>query len=348
MNAFKESKKCSIMNNVLTFAIIFVNFFSSCSDGGDGIEPLPPPPTPPIVKDTIWSNYLSPSFNLLKDSVWENNNGHSYYVKSRLFYFDQKSRANCFLGQLVNSDLKHNKTTESVKSGLKYYPLMCGGLDTLVFKIELPSTNSMDSILQVINKYNIENHPVTFIYNEDEYKSPKELYLLFSYNNLRMDSLIYNEKYNKVQMNKKNGYIYTSTELHYTLYIDTPRQLLMNEYIIDEFDKSKIAYIKSIGYGKIKYLLVETDFTKEQVKQSLTKVKNKEALTIEESSILSTSNIYMITVDSDGINKVKGEKDVIDNFYHNKEYKTTELYCTFSQYTDNSASEIQRIIDFQH
>lgn len=331
------------MNRFLMLFSIIILLLSSCSDDPNHIEP--PPPIPPVSHDTIWSDYLSPSYNLIKDSVWSKGEGCSYFVSAIKFYFNQDSRKNCFLGMLVNKDFDSNETINSIDSDLIYNKIICVGLDTLVFDMDFPNSYSMDSICGIIEKKYVQDELAAIGYNEYEYNTPKELYLKFAYNNIRLDSLIYNKGYNEAQMSKKHGYIFCVTQLYFDLSMDLPNQLVINEELIDKYDKSELSFVKSIWYGKMKYLVIESDYTRSEIKQCLSKMKNKEIMSQKEETIISTSLLSLITIDSNGNNVIKGGKEVINEYYINNSNDITGLFCTFSSYSENSVSEIKRKID---
>ncbi|WP_288207318.1 hypothetical protein [uncultured Parabacteroides sp.] len=334
------------MNKYLVIFNVLILLLVSCNDVPGYIEPpTPPNPEPPASQDTVWSNYLSSSYNLIKDSVWSEGDGCSFWVSSRKFYFNEESRSNCFLGMLVDTNFDSSETAKSVNSDLVYNKTAFVG-DTLVFEINSPSSNSMDSVCRIMNENYIKGELGALGYNEYEFNSPKELYLKFVYNNLRMDSLLYGSNYTEIQMTRKSGYIFSTLQLYYNLAIDIPKDLVINKDVIEECNRSDLAYIKSIWYGKMKYLVVETNYSKGDIKSCLTKIKNNEILSINEQTIVSTSLFSLITVTSKGNNVINGGLEVVEEYYNNKSDDITALYCTFSNFMDNSVSDILRKIDF--
>lgn len=307
-------------------------------------------------KKMEWQAFPVSSFNSVEYILGSNNTERTYTFDADYLFINPNIDKNIFIGNLINSKFEINTSLTEYK-GYTYNPITISA--SIIYKKDLsivqmmdtPSKNALDTFVQKI----IDSKPTqneTFIYTNGavKYYSYRQLHLLGVGNlGLNLDEIISGYSYQEQEMAKKTGLVYSFKQTLFTIDMDVPEKLLKEEVKQEDLANGGFSYISSISYGRIGFLLVESDADADKLKTVVDKVIDNKMLTTDDNIILNELEAYYVYFDEGHtLKKVTGKADVIKKYF----FGTTALGkniqpLTFSvsNYPDNAIKSISFSLD---
>lgn len=172
-----------------------------------------------------------------------------------------------------------------------------------------PSKVQTDAMASKIIKNQPEKKREFWLGSPKQFGSYREL-TFWSMGNIGIDMsrLISGGSYKEKEMTKRTGFLYEYSQSLFNITADFPKYgKLINEKLDKSFIKENdLLYILSVDYGRVAYLIVETDDNEKVVDELVEKVTKGESLTNDEISTLATYNICYFYYTSD--NEIHMEK----------------------------------------
>lgn len=278
-----------VMKKVYLLLALSLACCFSCSKD-DGLEPEPPvvvPEPEPDPEPIVWKNYLS-GVDLVKDSVWADGKGETFIVENTSFSaFALRDhywlKNGIYPGLVIDVDPDRTPIMKPV-SDVEYNPVTFSswpfvGAVTTEHPVESMCTEMKEKVLAASDQINSFSTA-----SGQDYHSAKELYMLFASKGMRMDSLINGREYPNREMKEKNGVLYSFEYTAFTIVMDLPQsgQLLKK----DPESYTSLKYIKSISYGVIGCMTIESDSTCASIKAVVNRVKDGKELTEAENTLI--------------------------------------------------------------
>ena len=278
-------------------------------------------------------------------------------IKSKLYtfvsnetYINENSSSLIYIGSVIYNEAKDLSSIKA-PSGLKYNEIEYGALynKELYFTKSEPSLSETNKIFQKI-KSSTALQNASFIYSSPiTFHNHKELHFLGMKNTgLQLDSIFSNLKYNSCDMEYKNGLIYKYYNEVATITMDYPTNgIIKNNYITT--DKDKMAYVNSITYGRVSYMILEFNSNNDLIKNIVKKMYKGEKLSEEETKSISQVAVCILRFDDNMHPKItKGNSELISDFYKNS-ISTSITHITFSALSikDNSNYGITFHVDMR-
>lgn len=160
---------------------------------------------------------------------------------------------------------------------------------------------------------------------------------------IKLDELVSGYSYTQQEMTKKYGMILSFKQVLFSVDMDFPSQLILEE--LSESDLAKgVSYVSTVHYGRVGLLVVESDTDSRDVKTAINKVIGGESLTAAESNLIESADISHVYFTNDNEAHVKkGGLDAV-NSYKEAIGNTKENVCMvgfgLNDFTDHSNNSI--------
>lgn len=264
------------------------------------------------------------------------------------------------INELTNRKVYHGNLINKTLNGLAhvidypkytYNPITVGSFvnGRAFIKTISPSHQETERLSKEIAQ-SLPTQSLQFNYSSPiKYTSYKQLNLLGNGNlGINLEKEISGHLYLEKEMDKKNGLIYSYSMALFDIVMDNQVEII-TEKITDIVLLSNLAYVKSINYGRVAYLLIETDEHEKDVNKLIRKIFKNEALDANETSLLSKLDAYYLYFDNDLKIKVcKGKEEIIKK-YINSISDSNIIPLTFSiqSYIDHSVTNINYTVVLQ-
>jgi len=210
--------------------------------------------------------------------------------------------------KIYHGNLINNKAT--LESGLieykqyTYNPITISSfVDGFFYSREsiVPSIENTDDLYREIKaNYPNQNLHFTFQNTPIQYYSYRHLNLLGIGNlGLKLDEIINDGKsYQKEELGDRTGLLYSYCNILFNVTMDIPGELIQETISDDE--AHKISYVSNIKYGKMAFLIIETDYDYNISKIVVEKIMKGSQLSEQEEKIKNSINANYLTFEEDG------------------------------------------------
>ncbi len=133
---------------------------------------------------------------------------------------------------------------------------------------------------------------------------------------IKLDELIAGKPFTQTKMSKKYGFIYTFKHILFMVATDFPYGGDVVKEELKAEDKAKgVSYISSVGYGRVGFLVVETDSDPAKIRVIINKINLNGALSSEEETLLQSCDISNVSFDNNNhVQILKGHRDAVDAY----------------------------------
>jgi len=293
-----------------------------------------------------------------RDSIWGNDFGKTVYGESDESIVLPQLQSYLYLGSL----LKGNSISD-----MKYQPITSANIKPITVSVSFPGSNvvgviehpSLANMRQFLRDKMKQNKDVgsqiaSFNFNIDNFTSYDELRLAFG-SNVNTSGLFskHTSSYEESQkISKTNGLYIKYVQRNFTLDMDLPKGSLVEGNLADEIYSP--VYVRTITYGKIAVLAIETNELSEYARKIFNSVSNKifvkkeTTLTSEEIKVLNDSEMRLYTIGESGesgFSILNGYEDFVKHLSQEGSFSVDKpgvpIYCSYSYLADNSPVKTQ-------
>ena len=131
---------------------------------------------------------------------------------------------------------------------------------------------------------------------------------------IKLDELVSGSSHTTTEMAKKYGLIFSFKQTWFSLDMDYPEKLIVEE--LKDGDKNKgVAYVSSVFYGRIGLLIVESDTFLDDIKAAINNAISGKTLSASETSMIEQSDISYVYFDNKNQVQVKkGKLDAVNAY----------------------------------
>lgn len=268
----------------------------------------------------------------------------NYKIIASEIYINSSIRDKIFHGNLIQNKLKGiNKVEEYTQ--YSYNPIAISGFVNGQFYYResvYPSFNNTDRLYNEIKSNNTsQNFQFSYQTSPIQYNSYKHLNLLGIGNlGLKLDEIITGKSYTENELKNRTGLIYSYCNILFNTTINLPHNLIKET--IPENERKGLSYINNIKYGKMAFLILETDYDYTISSLVVGKIMKDLQLNDYEEEIKSSINANYIFFDKDcNLNILKGI-DVIRMFVSQiSDQPIIPLNFSINNYDNNSIGNFE-------
>ncbi len=289
-----------------------------------------------------WFTFSVNTFTAVNYIIVDDEAKRIYTIKGTKNFIASSAKSKIYLGNIIN------KISENLLSFIDYpeytyNPVTIGSFvdgKAYIKTVNKPSLSELDILANEIIQ-NKQNQILNFNFDDTpiSYNSHKQLYLLGE-GNLGVDlgRVISGYSYNDKEMVRQTGLVYSYCNTLFNITMDIPDKLV-DEVITDH----NLAYISNLNYGRIGFLIVESDSDYNLLIRTVKKVMKEKELNKEESLIIEQSSIYYLSLNSNGdIIKKEGKVEIIRDYIASiNESDIVPLSFSISNCMDNHIEEIE-------
>lgn len=348
-----EKKKSSTSNVEITISpnhtfesrdatITFINEDKSCSlyISQEGVQN----------KSSLdWYTFPVNSFSSVEYDSKIDNTERTYKISASEIYINSSIKDKVYHGNLIQKKLNGiSGVKESTQ--YSYNPISISAFVSGQFysrESVYPSLKNTDGLYAEI-KANSPKQNMNFSYQTSpiQYNSYKHLNLLGVGNlGLKLDEIITGKSYIENELKNRTGLIYSYCNILFRTTIDLPYDLIKET--IPENEKKELSYISNINYGKMAFLILETDYDYKTSTLVIGKIMKGLLLTEYEERVKNSINANYLFFNKDGsVNVVKGI-DLISKFVAEiNEQPIIPLSFSINNYDKNSVGNFELTFKF--
>lgn len=291
-----------------------------------------------------WYTFPVNSFSNVEYNSKNDNTERNYKISASEIYINSSIKDLIFHGNLIQ---KRMKGLSGVKefTQYSYNPISIGAFVNGKFysrESVYPSFKNTEELYNEI-KVNSPKQNMNFSYQTlpIQYNSYKHLNLLGVGNlGLKLDEIITGKPYTENELKDRTGLIYSYCNILFNTAMDLPYNLIKET--IPENEKKELSYINNIKYGKMAFLIVETDYDYTTSRLVISKIMKGLQLTNYEGRVKSSINANYLFFNKDGnISIIKGI-DVITKFVSEiNEQPIIPLSFSVNNYENNSVGKFE-------
>ena len=317
-----------------TILLSFGNIFTSLhiyQDKKNGVESLQ------------WYTFPVNFFTNVNFEVLEDNNTRKYQILGEEMFITPSWKNQVFTGNIINRHVDNILGIKNYFDDYSFNPITISSKNGKSKELPVPSLEEMYDFAQQIIA-DLPDQNIQFqLSSPIQYSSYRQLHLLGLGNiGLHLDEIVSGKSYLEREMSKQTGMIYSYSQKLFDITMDYPHKLI-NETVGTE-ELSDLLYINNVTYGKTAFLLVESSNTIISVKSIIGKIATGMNLSDEELQIANDLDIWYIYYDSNGVQTLKGNYELVNNYINDCTNSSSNgiipLCFTVNKFKDNSIGNI--------
>lgn len=241
---------------------------------------------------------------------------NNYRIIASELYINPTIKEKIFHGNLIDNSITNIYGIKDFNK-YSYNPITISSFSNgHVYYIESvqPSSYNTNKLYSEI-KNSLPDQNLSFIYQSApiRYNSYKHLNLLGVGNlGIKLDEVMTGKSYLTSEMENKTGLIYNYCNILFNTTIDLPRNLISDAITAEE--KEKLSYINNIKYGRMAFLIIETDYDYQTSISVIAKIMKRSKLSSQEEEVKNSITAYYFFFNNDGNINVDSGLDVIGKY----------------------------------
>lgn len=291
-----------------------------------------------------WHTFPVNSFSSVEYDSENNNTERNYRISANEIYINSSIKDKIYHGNLIQKKLNGISGVKETTQ-YSYNPITTSAFVNGKFysrESVYPSFENTNGLYdEVKSKTPTQNISFSYQTSPIQYNSYKHLNLLGVGNlGLKLDEIITGKSYTQNELKNRTGLIYSYCNILFNTTMDLPANLIKET--IPENEKKELSYISNINYGKMAFLIVETDYDYKTSTLVIGKIMKGLPLTEDEEKVKSSINANYLFFNKDGnINTTKGI-DVISMFVSEiKDQPIIPLSFSINTYNNNSVGDFE-------
>lgn len=289
-----------------------------------------------------WYTFPVNFFTDVNYKILADNNTRKYQIQGEEVFITPSWRNQVFIGNMINHHVD-NIEINDYYNDYSFNPITISSKNGSSKELPAPSLEGMYDFAQELIA-DLPNQNLQFQFSSPvQYSSYRQLHLLGLGNiGINLDEVVSGKSYLEQEMSKQTGMIYSYSQKMFDITMDYPQKLI-NEKIESE-ELSDLLYINNVTYGKTAFLLVESNNAFISVKSIIGKIAKGMNLNDEELQIANDLDIWYIYFDSNGVQTLKGNYELVNNYINDCTNSFSNgiipLCFTINKFEDNSIGSI--------